>query len=700
MLQVTNLSHMNNGIYPPSPVNVPADKLSPSTAFRKQVGVTIFSIILFLIVYLILVAASIALAIGCFYGGVWIIIAMPKFITLMLGLGAILLGVSVIFFLIKFIFAVNKDVNPGRVEIKEADQPQLFAFIRKLTQETKTPFPKRIYVSPDVNACVFYNSSFWSMFFPVRKNLEIGLGLVNSVNLSEFKAVMAHELGHFSQRSMKLGSFTYNVNRIIYNMLYENNSYTNFLHSWGRMNSYLAFFANITVRIAQGIQTILKEMYKVINKSYFGLSREMEFHADAVAASVAGGNNLVTALSKLDVAQSCYSGALENANDLLKENKVSKNIFDNQLTLLRRFANDYQLPTKDGLPHISFDFIESFSKSRVNYKNQWASHPELKERKEHLEKLDIQCAPDELPAWAVFANAEGIQEEMTQRIYHSVKFENEPAYIENHEFEKLQMEQREKYSLPAAYKGYYDKRFVDVDKWDFATTKASNKSFDDLFNDSTIQLYQRIRNNEGDLQTLKAIREKQIDVKSFDFDGQKYQRSECEEVIKALESEITAQKEELDLLDKEAFFYFCEKAGNNSQKLIDSFKNYQELSRLTKDFTAWSEPTLEIVGRFYRGGLTLDQVIDDVSTIKSTYEPRLKEELKTMLQSGLISASSNEKLYNSIRAFISGNNAYFTSNKFQNEELNELVQVIIKVNEELHELKFKKYKEALEIQLN
>jgi Zn-dependent protease with chaperone function len=127
------------------------------------------------------------------------------------------------------------------------------------------------------------------MVFPVRKNLEIGLGLVNSINISELKAVIAHEFGHFSQRSMKLGSFTYNVNRIIYNMLYENNSYTGFLNAWGRLHGILSFFANITVKIAQGIQYILREMYKVINKSYMGLSREMEFHADAVAASVAGG---------------------------------------------------------------------------------------------------------------------------------------------------------------------------------------------------------------------------------------------------------------------------------------------------------------------------------------------------------------------------------------------------------------------------
>jgi Zn-dependent protease with chaperone function len=37
------------------------------------------------------------------------------------------------------------------------------------------------------------------MFLPIKKNLQIGLGLVNSLNVSEFKAVMAHEFGHFTQ---------------------------------------------------------------------------------------------------------------------------------------------------------------------------------------------------------------------------------------------------------------------------------------------------------------------------------------------------------------------------------------------------------------------------------------------------------------------------------------------------------------------
>ena len=73
---------------------------------------------------------------------------------------------------------------------------------------------------PDVNAAVFYNESLLSLFLPASKNLVIGLGLVNRLNLSEFKAVLAHEFGHFSQSSMKLGTYVYTANRILADIVY------------------------------------------------------------------------------------------------------------------------------------------------------------------------------------------------------------------------------------------------------------------------------------------------------------------------------------------------------------------------------------------------------------------------------------------------------------------------------------------------
>src|SRR5688572_8351939 len=132
------------------------------------------------------------------------------------------------------------------------------------------------------------------MFLPTKKNLQIGLGLVNAVNISEFKAILAHEFGHFSQRSMKLGSYVYNVNKIIYNMLYDNRTYGKALEGFANVSGYFAIFANLTSWIISGIQSILQQVYGVVNKSYMSLSRQMEFHADSVAAYVSGGDHLVT----------------------------------------------------------------------------------------------------------------------------------------------------------------------------------------------------------------------------------------------------------------------------------------------------------------------------------------------------------------------------------------------------------------------
>lgn len=427
---------MSSYKYPPSPANADAKMLAPSASFKKQAGLAAGSIVLFFIVYILLVVVAAALAAACFYFGGMLIINMPRMFTIMIGLGIMALGVSVVFFLVKFIFSVSKNENASRIEIKEKEQPELFSFIRKLSKETGTPFPKKIFITSDVNASVFYNSSFWSMFFPVRKNLEIGLGLVNSLNISEFKAVVAHEFGHFSQRSMKLGSFTYNVNQVIYNMLYNNTGYTAFLNSWGNLNGYLAFFAGITVNIATAIQWILKKMYGVINKSYLGLSREMEFHADAVSASVSGGNNLISALSRLELASNCYNSALKNAGEWLKQKKATTNIFSNQLIILRSVAKEFQLPLKEGLPEVSYHFMQSFSQSRINYKNQWASHPTLEERKSHLDKAGVNISPDDTSAWHVFTDTNILQERVTENLYKNANTEEALEKCDSNYFEE------------------------------------------------------------------------------------------------------------------------------------------------------------------------------------------------------------------------------------------------------------------------
>jgi Zn-dependent protease with chaperone function len=327
-------------------------------------------------------------------------IEIPRFLTLLLGAGLIGLGVMVFVFLIKFLFARSSSDESDSIEVKEKDQPELVAFIHQIAKETNTPVPKKIFLSPEVNACVFYHSSFWSMFFPVRKNLKIGLGLVNAVNVSELKAVIAHEFGHFSQRSMKVGSYVYQVNRIIYDMLYNNKGYVSSLQGFARVSNIFALFAQLTIIIVQGIQWILIQMFSVVNKSHRSLSRQMEFHADHVAAAVSGSNNMISALRRIELADSCYQAAIDVCNSFWNENKVVANIYAGQSTVLQLNAPRWQIELQNGLPLMD-QAPQHKTANRVNFKDQWASHPTLEDRVAQLEKLGLEAPVQSDAAWSL-----------------------------------------------------------------------------------------------------------------------------------------------------------------------------------------------------------------------------------------------------------------------------------------------------------
>jgi Zn-dependent protease with chaperone function len=686
--------------YPPSPKNADPRVLAPSASFKKQVGLVVSSILLFFFVYILLMLAAFALAAACFYFGGLLIINVPRFITIMIGLGLMALGISVVFFLIKFIFAVSKNENPLRIEIRKEEQPELFSFIRRLSKETGTSFPKKIFLTGEVNASVFYNSSFWSMFFPVKKNLEIGLGLVNCVNLSEFKAVIAHEFGHFSQRSMKLGSFTYNVNRVIYNILYNNTGYTAFLNSWGTVNRYFAFFANITVSIAQGIQWILRKMYGFINKNYLGLSREMEFHADAVSASVSGGNNLIAALSRIELAADCYNSALDNAGDWLRQKKATSNILNNQLTILQSMAKEYKLSLKEGIPEVPFHFIQSLSQSRINYKNQWASHPTLEERKAHLDNVAIIVAPDESIAWQLFSNREQLGEKVTERLYINAKTGEQLEIFDGSYFNEVYSKKRTASLLPDEYMGFYDRRFINVQDWniDQLTEITPSKTFDELYNTEDCQLQSAITHNENDLATMKAIKAKQILLKTFDFDGTKHDVVDCDAVIAQLEEDIRLQKQKQQERDKEVFEFFYHHANGQSGIIRDKYIQYAVLSKELDEYTKIANTIMNTLNPFYQGGLKIEDVQQSVNVLKTIYEKQLIAFFKRLLDEKTIT-NATDNLADRMLAFNNNDYTYFAFEVFRKEEIAELADLALKVADELTQRKFAWYKKMLEEQL-
>lgn len=694
-----------NLLYPATPANVPAAITQPSAAFKKEVSGVMGSIVLFFVVYLLLLILSVFLVIGCVYAGFFIITHIGHWIGILAGIGLIGLGIMVFIFLVKFLFAVNRFDRTHSVEITESEQPELFAFIRQLTIDTQTAFPKRIYLSPDVNACVFYDSGFWSMFLPIKKNLQIGLGLVNAVNISEFKAVMAHEFGHFSQRSMKLGSFVYNVNKVIYNMLYENKGYSNFLGGWAEISNVFALFANITVKIAQGIQWILRQVYKVINKNYMSLSRQMEFHADAVAASVSGSNSLVTALRRVELANAGYSIALQKCDDLFKEKKVSSNIYHNHKTVLKHLANEFSLKEEHGLPVVTDDFLLTNNTARVNFKDQWASHPTNEDREKHLIELAIPAEIVTESAWKLFRNNEQLQSMLTKKVYEHLTIDKETEMIDNHVFETRLEHDTVKYNLPETYKGFYDNRQIDIltdEELATLTGTDENINFEDIFSTENASLTKKIKSAAADIEVLKAIEQKNIDAKTFDFDGIKYKAAEATAIAEQLENEVKQLQQELQHLDKKAIGFFFSKAKKKNDETFTgqqaAYKEYFELRRKADAYLEWMNKMLGELGPIFSGQtIPVEQINRMISDHKSNGEAVFKKKLQEWLTIGVYEDDPEGK--KRIEKFINSNYEYFNGNSFFDTELAELNQICNESWVAVNDYLFLKFKTILESQL-
>jgi Zn-dependent protease with chaperone function len=699
--------HPTQSLYPASPVNVPLSVTSPSASFKKEVQKVLLSISLFFAVYLILIAFSIALAAGCIYAGFFVIINSGHIIGIIAGVGIMSIGIMVFIFLIKFIFSVKKFDEAGSIAVTANEQPELFNFIKKLTADTQTQFPKKIVLSPEVNACVFYNDSFWSMIFPVKKNLQIGLGLVNSLTLSEFKAVMAHEFGHFSQRSMKLGSFVYNVNKAIYNMLYENKDYGDFLQKWGSLHWAISIFVWTTVQIVKLIQKILQGMYGFINKNYMSLSREMEFHADAVAASVSGSNNLVTALRKLEISEVCYQTVLQKANEFIKENTKLENVYSNHDAVMKKYALHNNLPVENATPVTDEAFFKKFQYHKINIKNQWASHPPREERNYHLQQANVDAERDTRPAWIIFNKPEQLQHDLTALLYKTVPADilqqhmNAAAFTERYE-QEIKM-----YSLPEAYNGFYDDRQLgnmDVDNicQPNNTISIDEPTFKSLFNDTPLSLIKSLAGNEYDANFLKAITEKQVDVKSFDYDGEKKELSAAPELLEKLTQEIALQKTRLQQHEESivAFFYNAALKINDAAavKLKEKYiALLAEIKNTTLFINICQHITNQMAPLMAGQAMSLEQaavLADDIKAEAYTMKPLLR----LWNAQGLF--DTDELLKSKVKNFVDADYRYFVKSSFLDNELNTLHQVINETPVLLTIAQSKSFKDILQLQLD
>lgn len=671
-----------------------------SNEYKKQVTNSIFFIILFFLVYILLIALSLAFLVFIGYLIVQIVLAIKfSYITIIISGGLIGMAFFILVFLVKFIFNFQSNDTSGFIEIKRDKEPEFFKLIDDVVTEVETNHPKKVFLSSDVNAFVNYNSTFWSMFFPVKKNLTVGLGLINTTTVSELKAILAHEFGHFSQSSMKVGSYVNQANKIIYDMLYNNKGFDDMLKSFAGLNGILQIFAIFALWFIKGIQWILSKFYDILFKKHMSLSRQMEFNADAIATYLVGSDVNSASLLRLDLSEAAIDNSIRFYLDK-SINFDTKNLYKNQATLLQFLAEENNHRIENKLPYININELDRYNKSKLHIENQWASHPTIKQRIEAIKKLNKPSLNiDSRLATNLLRNFDQYAENFTDRIFELNMISHTGNFISEELFITKYKEINEKNTFPKIFNSYYDTKNPTVEnlnkiKNDLLFEDFQGKSSDELFSDEKLALILEKIALESDKNVLEMIKDGSYNLKTFDYDGVKYNKRQTSTPRKIIENRLKIVDDEIAKNDELIFKTVYSKA--NSEEKLKLSELQEKFNSADKEFDEYYNAFNEFIPHLSFMSESLQ--IDDIRRYR-----------KILLDKEVLFKQNIEKLLNfsPFRRYFENDNKviltnylaesfmYFENSSYNQDEINQLDEVLGNYQQAMSKAYFNMKKELL-----
>ncbi|MEN6575237.1 MAG: zinc metalloprotease HtpX [Phycisphaerales bacterium] len=165
-------------------------------------------------------------------------------------------------------------------QITEADAPELWGIVERLTQRAGLPMP-RVYVSP-----ASAPNAFATGRNPRHSAVCVTEGLLQILNGEELEGVLAHELSHIKHRDVLISTIAAIMAGAI--------TWLTYMIFWGdsdrRSNPLVSLLILIFAPMAAGLIRM-------------AISRSREFEADRMGAELVGsGRGLARSLQKLDAA--------------------------------------------------------------------------------------------------------------------------------------------------------------------------------------------------------------------------------------------------------------------------------------------------------------------------------------------------------------------------------------------------------------
>ncbi len=335
-----------------------------------------------------LLALALFAAIDFAVYGLWLVSNLPRIpIAILVGLAVVVIGTGMAILIgFYYLFFPPKRKTLGITVVKN-EQKKLWNLTKEIATEIKAKQINKIIITPDPGVGVYLEGNLFSTIFGGGKRvLEIGLSSLHDLTVDEFKAILAHEYGHFSNRDTSWSSYTYSMG----------NSLTSTLRSmpgpsqdekerggWVRLM--------MTLNPAYWLLLLYVMLYfKITN----GFSRIREVMADITAMRMYGGKAFGSGLLKVATNDTIFSEIIQSkyVPELLKEEKTISN-----------FSKFMEIVFK-GLEKKDIEEFQNNILSRSQTHNVYDSHPALKIRIDYSKKFENNPEKDNRPIGDLFDN--------------------------------------------------------------------------------------------------------------------------------------------------------------------------------------------------------------------------------------------------------------------------------------------------------
>jgi Zn-dependent protease with chaperone function len=290
-----------------------------------------------------------------------------------------------IFTLVRSLFIKVESVDPGR-SLNYDEAPALWDLTRTVAAAVNTRAVDEIRITPGTDLAVYEKGTFRERSQDkARRILILGIGVLNDFKQNGFRAVLAHEYGHFTHRDTAGGDIAIRVN----------NDMMKFAH---------AMIANEQASPLNVAFQFLRIYHFIFRRISHGATRLQEVLADRVAALNYGPLAFEEGLTHVV----CKSAEFHHL--------AGKEI-DASLETRRALQNLYEL-----LGDQNPDLQQEIDKLLNRETSQDDTHPSPNDRFRLTRKI---AGANELPAtgmvWDLFKNREALTDEMTSLIQSQVQ---------------------------------------------------------------------------------------------------------------------------------------------------------------------------------------------------------------------------------------------------------------------------------------